>query len=59
MFTPLQNPSFCRVFKVNESGYRIIWNDEINLSEYELWKNGEKVTEADNVSSSMPETQAV
>jgi hypothetical protein len=49
MFIPLQNPSFFRSFKVDDGGYGIVWNDEIDLSEYELWKNGSEVVEADCV----------
>jgi Protein of unknown function (DUF2442) len=49
MFMPLQNPSFFRDFKVDDGGYGIVWNDEIDLSEYELWKNGAEVLEVDCV----------
>jgi hypothetical protein len=44
MFLPLRNPSFFRSFKVDEGGYGIVWNDEIDLSEYELWQNGVAVS---------------
>jgi Protein of unknown function (DUF2442) len=40
MFFMLQNPSFFRSFRVDDGGYGIVWNDEMDLSEYELWKNG-------------------
>ncbi len=40
MFFPLKNPSFFRNFRVESGGYGIVWNDEIDLSEYELWQNG-------------------
>jgi Protein of unknown function (DUF2442) len=43
MFSPLRNPSFFRSFQVDEGGYAIVWNDEIDLSEYELWQNGTDV----------------
>jgi hypothetical protein len=43
MFSPLRNPSFFRNFQVDEGGYAIVWNDEIDLSEYELWQNGTDV----------------
>jgi hypothetical protein len=49
MFMPLQNPSFFRGFKVDDGGYGIVWNDEIDLSEYELWKNGSEIVDADCV----------
>jgi Protein of unknown function (DUF2442) len=43
MFAPLRNPGFFRNFQVDEGGYAIVWNDEIDLSEYELWQNGTDV----------------
>jgi Protein of unknown function (DUF2442) len=49
MFMPLQKPNFFRSFKVDDGGYGIVWNDEIDLSEYELWKNGAEVLEVDCV----------
>jgi hypothetical protein len=43
MFSPLRNPSFFKSFHVDDGGYGIVWNDEIDLSEYELWQNGTTV----------------
>ena len=43
MFLWLQNPSFFRSFQIDDGGYGIIWNDEMDLSEYELWRNGTDV----------------
>ena len=40
MFLLLQNPSFFRSFQIDDGGYGIILNDEMDLSEYELWQNG-------------------
>lgn len=40
MFYPLRQPAFFRSFRVEEGGYGIVWNDEVDISEYELWKNG-------------------
>jgi Protein of unknown function (DUF2442) len=45
MFSPLKNPSFFRGFQVDAGGYGVAWNDEIDLSEYELWQNGTDVVE--------------
>lgn len=39
-FKPLQNPHFFRNFRVDLGGYGLVWNDEIDISEYELWQNG-------------------
>jgi hypothetical protein len=38
-FKPLQNEAFFRSVKVDPGGYGISWNDDIDLSEYELWTN--------------------
>ncbi len=43
MFFPLKNPAFFRNFRIEEGGYAIVWNREVDLSEYELWKNGQDV----------------
>jgi hypothetical protein len=40
MFSPLKNSSFFRGFQVDAGGHGIAWNDEIDLSEYEIWQNG-------------------
>ena len=40
MFSGLRQPAFFRNFQVEPGGYAIVWNEEIDISEYELWKNG-------------------
>ena len=40
IFKPLQNKAFFRSVKVDNGGYGISWNDDIDISEYELWNNG-------------------
>ncbi|WP_204150741.1 DUF2442 domain-containing protein [Leptolyngbya sp. CCY15150] len=40
MFAPLRSPAFFKNFQIEPGGYAIAWNTEIDLSEYELWKNG-------------------
>jgi len=40
MFTPLNNPAFFRNVHVERGGYAVAWNSDIDISEYELWKNG-------------------
>lgn len=40
MFAPLRQPVFFKSFNLEPGGYGIVWNDEVDLSEYELWKNG-------------------
>lgn len=46
-FRLLRVPAFFRAVRVDAGGYGISWNDDIDLSEYELWTNGEPVTVAD------------
>jgi len=38
-FKFLQSESFFRNVKVDEHGYGLIWNDEVDLAESELWLN--------------------
>ena len=40
MFALLRQPAFFKNFKIEPDGYAIVWNEEIDISEYELWKNG-------------------
>ena len=40
LFSPLRKPEFFRNFKIEPGGYAIVWNEDIDLSENELWNNG-------------------
>lgn len=40
MFSPLNNHAFFKNVKVEPGGYAVYWNEMIDISEYELWKNG-------------------
>jgi hypothetical protein len=42
-FKMLDNPAFFRSVKVDQGGYGISWNDDVDLSEYELWTNSVEV----------------
>ncbi len=42
MFEPLRNPAFFKAVEVEQGGYGLVWSDSIDISEYELWKNGLK-----------------
>lgn len=42
MFAPLENRAFFQNVQIEQGGYALVWNDEIDISEYELWQNGEK-----------------
>ncbi|MGB3300420.1 MAG: DUF2442 domain-containing protein [Phormidesmis sp.] len=44
MFFALKQPAFFKSFKVEPGGYALVWNEDIDISEYELWKNGVAVT---------------
>lgn len=45
-FQVLKNETFFRSVKVDSGGYGISWNDDADLSEYELWKNGVEIVAA-------------
>ena len=47
MFAPLRQPAFFKNFKIEQGGYGIVWNEDIDLSEYELWKNSVTLDESD------------
>ncbi len=40
MFSPLNDQAFFKNVKVEPGGYAVYWNEMIDISEYELWKNG-------------------
>lgn len=39
-FRLLRQEAFFKAVTVDSGGYGISWNDETDLSEYELWNNG-------------------
>ena len=44
MFSPLKNPGFFKNVRVEPGGYAVVWNENIDLSEYELWVHGTPVS---------------
>ena len=44
MFAPLRNPVFFKNVQVEQGGYAVFWDQIIDISEYELWVNGEKTS---------------
>ena len=44
MFTPLKNPAFFNCVKVEQGGYAVVWDDKIDISEYELWSHGQSMS---------------
>jgi len=43
MFADLKNFAFFKNVKIEQGGYAVSWNDDIDISEYELWCNGSSV----------------
>ena len=43
MFDLLKNEAFFKTVKVDGGGYGVSWNDDVDLSEYELWINSVEV----------------
>jgi len=39
----LKNPVLFKSVRVEKGGYAIFWNDDIDISEYELWKHGKEM----------------
>lgn len=50
-FQLLKQDAFFKAVAVDPGGYGISWDDEMDLSEYELWTNGIEVEESTLVSS--------
>lgn len=42
-FVPLKDDAFFRNVHVDQTGYGVVWNDNVDLSESELWINGKPV----------------
>lgn len=40
VFALLQQPAFFKSFTIAPGGYGIVWNEDIDISEYELWRHG-------------------
>jgi hypothetical protein len=45
-FRLLRTEAFFRAVKVDPGGYGVSWNDDIDLSEYELWTSGVELVAA-------------
>ena len=43
-FHLLKTPALFRAVRVDAGGYGVSWNDDLDLSEYELWTNGRVAT---------------
>lgn len=42
-FQSLKHEALFQAVAVDVGGYGIVWNDDVDLSEYELWHNGVEV----------------
>ena len=40
IFEPLKNFAFFKKAKIDVGGYGISWNDNLDISEYEIWSKG-------------------
>ena len=43
-FAPLKDEALFNTARLANGGYGVIWNDELDLSEYELWEKGVEVS---------------
>ena len=43
MFAPLKNAVLFKAVQVDQGGYAIFWNSQIDISEYELWTHGQVI----------------
>lgn len=43
VYRKLEDESLFKLVKVDCGGYAVYWNDEIDISEVELWENGVEV----------------
>jgi hypothetical protein len=41
MFAPLTNLALFQSVRVDDGGYAVVWNEDIDISEYELWVHGQ------------------
>jgi len=41
MFEPLKDTNLFKTVQVEAGGYAIVWNNSIDISEYELWRHGQ------------------
>jgi len=40
MFSALKNQAFFKNVRIDTGGYALIWDEDIDISEYEIWING-------------------
>lgn len=57
-FALLRTDAFFRSVQVDSGGYGISWNDEIDLSEDELWHNSVEQIDQDEMASQFAQTSS-
>ncbi|MCT7953274.1 DUF2442 domain-containing protein [Ancylothrix sp. C2] len=48
MFAKFRNPTVLKNFRIEEGGYGLVWDEDVDISEYELWQNGKSFTPVDS-----------
>ena len=43
MFSALRNPAFFGNVRIDAGGYALVWDEDTDISEYEIWTNGTPV----------------
>ena len=43
MFAPLRNETLFRAVNVDIGGFAVVWSNDIDISEHELWTHGESI----------------
>ena len=43
MFSPLSNPALFKAVQLEQGGYAVYWDNNIDISEYELWVHGQTI----------------
>lgn len=44
MFSSLKNPALFRAVRVEQGGYAVVWDSNVDISEYELWMHGQPLS---------------
>ena len=53
-FKPLAEEAVFRVVRADPHGYGVVWSDEIDLAESELWEKGKQDQQADEADAAGP-----
>jgi len=44
IFIPLKNSALFKAVQVEQGGYAVVWDENIDISEYELWSHGQAMS---------------